>query len=341
MSLEIYPQDFTTRYEMRHAISVTMTVYYNAVGKITVSAVLDQYNVAALACGNLIYDTVRNAAFLIVNIKIDSTKNQITANGYTTNWLLNQRVTADVEYHIHNVEEDTYALIKSNLRGLPGIDLAPTSGISAETDTVAERGYLLDTIMPVLEEHGLGNRMEWDADTLTHVFRIYNGRDLTTGNHAVVFSDEQGTAPGLVINDDLTTIRNVAYVSIIDGETETVHEIGTATGGDRREIWLPLSVTREDGETEQEFAGRIEETAAVELGQYIRRQSFQVSADPEDVGVRYDLGDVVACSSARFGISFNARVTCIKYTSDKSKTTTQITLGDPILTALGEMKLNG
>ena len=32
MSIEIYPEDFSTRYGLTHAISITMTAYYNDIG---------------------------------------------------------------------------------------------------------------------------------------------------------------------------------------------------------------------------------------------------------------------------------------------------------------------
>ena len=79
----------------------------------------------------------------------------------------------------------------------------------------------------------------------------------------------------------------------------------------------------------------------MELGKRIRRQSFSVSIDASELGVMYNLGDIVSCVSIRFGVSFNARITGVKYTLDNRKTKTEIILGEPILTALGELKLNG
>ena len=75
----------------------------------------------------------------------------------------------------------------------------------------------------------------------------------------------------------------------------------------------------------------------MELGKRIRRKSFSVAIDSADLGVAYNLGDIV--SSYSHGI--NARITGVKYKMDANSTSTEIVLGDPILTALGEMKLNG
>lgn len=95
MSFEIYPEDFSTRYELKHAISVIMSIYYNDIGKLILAAPINDYNIIALKVGNLLYDTTRNVTYYIVDTKTDTTTNRITANGYTANWFLNKRVIAE------------------------------------------------------------------------------------------------------------------------------------------------------------------------------------------------------------------------------------------------------
>ena len=77
------------------------------------------------------------------------------------------------------------------------------------------------------------------------------------------------------------------------------------------------------------------------LSEYISRSTFSVSVDPSEFGVRYGLGDVVMCSSSRFGVTFSATVTGVDYSMDIRGENTSVILGDTILTALGEMRLNG
>lgn len=202
---------------------------------------------------------------------------------------------------------------------------------------------MLDEIIPFLEEKGIGHTMEWNPDDMTHTFRLYKGRDLTAGIHAIVFSEEQGSAKDLVINDDDSTLCNVAYVqgSLSGTDNTFVEIVGDTTGDNRREVWFDTAVRQENGETAAECKARARAYGQMELGKRIRRKSFSVSIDPEDLGRYYALGDIVSCVSARFGVSFSARITGIKYTLDSNKARTEILLGDPILTALGAMKLNG
>lgn len=341
MSIEIYPVDFSTRYEINHAISLVMTVLYNGIGKLTLVAPIDDYNIKALRVGNLLYDTTRDITYWLECANISVKDHQITANGYTANWMLNKRCILN-EYRMVNIESGCYKIVNDNLRGLSRVQTADAVGLSERTDAIFKGGQILDEIMPYLEEKGLGQKMEWNPDTLSHTFRVYKGVDRTQGIHAVVFSDEQGTAQDLVIDDDDSTLCNVAYVTgKLKDDVEFLETIGDATGDSRRELWLETSVTQENEESGDDCKARARAYGFMELGKHIRRKSFDVVVDASDLGKFYNLGDIVSCVSIRFGVSFNARITELKYTMDANKTKTEITLGDPTLTALEAMKLNG
>lgn len=339
MSFEVYPSDFSTRYELRHAISAIMTTYYNDIGKLVLVAPVNDYNITALKVGGLLYDPDRDVTYIIANSKIETDTNRITVNGYTANWILNSRCIAS-KYTLTNLESGIYEIVNANMRGLTRIATAQVEGLTEETNTILDGGQILDEIKPFLEEAQLGNKMVWDPDTLSHTFKIYRGADLTEGIHAVVFSEEQGTAKDLVINDDDSTFMNFAYVKgILKDNTEFVETVGTATGDNRREIWLDTAVYQEMDESVEDCKARAIAHATMELGKRIRRQSFSVTIDASELGTLYNIGDVVSCVSVRFGVSFNARIKGVKYTLDNRKTKTEIILGEPKLTVIDEVKI--
>lgn len=339
MSFEVYPSDFSTRYEIRHAISAIMTIHYNDIGKLVLVAPVNDYNITALKVGNMLYDTDRDVTFIIAASKIETDTNRITANGYTANWLLNKRCIAS-KYTLTNLESGVYDIVNENLRGLARVITAEPEGLTESTNTILHGGHILDEVQPFLKEAQLGNKMVWDPDTLLHTFKIYKGKDLTSGIHAVVFSDEQGTAQDLVINDDDSTLKNFAYVKgVLRDGTEFVETVGTATGDSRSEIWFETSVYQELDESEEDCKARAIAYATMELGKRICRQSFSVSIDASELGVMYNLGDIVSCVSIRFGVSFNARITGIKHTLDNRKSKTEIILGEPNLTVIDEVKM--
>ena len=344
MSLELYTPDYSNRYEISNAVSVQMSVYDNDVGKLILVVPINDYNIEALKNDSVLYDTRKKIAYIIKNVKTETNQNRITANGYTTNHLLEGRVIAS-PVAISNVESGVYTVVNENLRGLERVSTAAATGLTEETEITLYGGSVLEKIMPVLTSAELGHRMNWDHRAMEHIFEVTKGEDLTTGIHSVVFSDEQGTARDLVINDDVSMFKNVAYVvsKFKDGDTEEelVEIVGDATGADRHEKWFEISLNAEENETETHFRERMRTHGAMELGKLVRRLSFSVVIDPSELGVLYNIGDIVSCVSKRFGVKFNARVSGMKYKKDANSETTEVILGEPKLTAIGEVKLIG
>lgn len=355
MSIEIYPEDFSTRYEMTHAISIQMSRFYNDIGKIQLVGAANDYNIKALKKNSVVFDTKRETTYILVNVKFDTVANRITANGYTAEYLLNKRIIAEKK-QITVIETGVYGIINDNLRGLPRISTAAVKGLpevwqpddpeTEENESEVFGGQILDKITPILEYGNLGRRMVWDYSQLAWTFEIFKGTDLTSGIHAIVFAEEQGTCTDLVIDEDISTFKNFAYCTyeLNSKDKDPIKQIvtvGSATGADRFETWFETGVSQEEGETDQKAKERAISYGQLELGKRINRQSFSVVVDASELGTLYDIGDIVACSSVRFGVRFNARITGVTYKMDTSGEQTSVLLGDPILTAIGELKLNG
>ena len=342
MSFEIYKPDFSNRYEIPHADSLQMQYLYNGIGKVQLTVAANDYFVNSIKKNGLLYDTRSGVTYTMQDIWKDTTKNQIIANGYTANWLLNKRAIA-VKQAISNVEAGLYAAVNGNLRNLPGISTTSAKGLTATTDDVLFGGQLLDGIMPVLDKAEYGHRMVWDDDTKSHTFEIYQGQDLTqeaAGIHAVVFSEGQGTATDLVFEDDDSIFKNYFYVPLkySDG-TESIYEYGDSATQDRRECWINSKLTQAQDESRTDFEKRAQQKCREEAGKRLKRQRFNVRIDPTELGSRFDLGDKVACASARLGVEFEARITGVSYKMDVTGEKTEINLGEPKLTALGEEML--
>lgn len=341
MNLIAYTADLSNFHEISHAIGLQMTWHYNDIGKFTLNVSADDYNIAALEQNGLLYDIDHDIAFTIQSIKYDAANNRIDVNGYTANWLLNKRAITS-KAAMSNVETSIRQVITDNLRSLPNIALGTAQSLAATSDAVLYGGQLLDGIMPILDDAEYGHRLRWDHDYGTFYFEIYQGSDLTSGIHAVTFSEEQGTAAELIITDDNSTFKNYFYLPCkLQNDTDIVVTYGSASGGARYEHWIESSQMQDSDETETAFRKRMTWECQAEAAQRLRRQTFSVKIDASDLGVAYDLGDKIACASARFGVQFQARITGIKYTLDSSGPETLLILGEPQLTALGEMKLYG
>lgn len=339
----VYNKDLTNFKEINHALSIQMEEHYNAIGKAIFTLLIDDYNISAVENGGIIYDTVRDMSFVIRNHKYDTARVTVTVNAYTCNRLLNKRAIIQ-KNTITNIESGVRSVIESNLRGLPNVEIGESNGFEDSAETMLYGGQVLDEVMPILETAKIGNRMRWDADRRVHVFELYKGRDLTEGIHSVVFSEEYKTAKDLVIANDDSVFKNVVYVPGTlndDSETEIVVEVGTASGDERFEKWLDRSFKQNKEETESQFRERLKQIGLEEIARLVSRHTFSVSIDTKEYGTTYKLGDVVSCVSQRFGVELKSRITSVKYTLDISGEKINLILGEPILTALGEVKLIG
>ena len=339
----VYNKNLTNFKEINHALSIQMEEHYNAIGKAIITLPIDDYNISAIENGGIIYDTVRDMSFVIRNHKYDTSRTTITINAYACNSLLNKRAIIQ-KNKITNIETGVRSVINRNLRGLLKIELGELNGFTDTIETILYGGQILDEIMPILETAKIGNRMRWDADRRVHVFELYKGRDLTEGIHSVVFSEEYKTAKDLVIANDDSVFKNVVYVPGTlnnDSETKIVVEVGTASGDERFEKWLNRSFRQDDEETESQFRKRLKQIGLEEIARLVSRHTFSVSIDTKEYGTTYKLGDVVSCVSQRFGVELKSRIASVKYTLDISGEKINLILGEPILTALGEVKLIG
>ena len=323
MRIEIFSPDLSTHHELANAISVQFEEKYNDVGKMTIVLPMDDYNIGIALKGSVVYIVGLGFAYEVAEVQSDTENNEITLNGYTLNNRLNRRVIATAAT-VQNVEHDLYSIVRQNLRNLPVL-LHAEQGLPATVDQTTLYGEeLLSSIQPVLNDAGYGQRAAFDYRAKTITWEIYQGEDRSTGLKRVIFSEERGTAPGQYRD-----------------QTEFVVTAGTVTGEDRRELWAEYSGDPQ-GEVEgnSAFQTRVRQFAALQLGNYLDRLSFTVNADASELGTAYNVGDLVSCVSLRHGVQFNARITGASYSQDANNgMQVSLTLGDPILTVIGGIKL--
>ena len=314
--------------------------WYNDIGKFTLIVPPTNYNIQHLVKGAILYRTKISQAMVVTRVSPDTSQDRITVNGYTTNWLLNKRAIAS-PVTVTTVESGLYAAVNANLRDLPNVETAVLQSLAETYSAILYGGQLLDECMPVLEACGLGQRMRFDTTNRKHIFEIYKGSDLTSGSHAVIFSDEQGTARDLKIEDDESLFKNVIYVlgTLPDGTT-AVRTVGSATGSNRYEYWHDSRLKQETEETLADFQARLDAAGAAEAAKRVRSLGFSVRVDPGEYGVKYKMGDRVRCVSGRFGVQFTAVINGVKRTIQAQSETVSIVLGEPEITVIGEMKLS-
>lgn len=337
MNVYIYEPDFSNRKLLDNIISAQFEFKYNGIGKFTVVLPEEDYNIALAKLNSIVYVKDYRFAYTVCEVEIDCDSRRITLNGYSANWLLNRRAVYEGR-SVVNVESDVYSAVTANLRGL-GISCAAAKGLSAVIDPTGIYGdELLDGVQKVLHLAGYGNRMNFDPATNALEWEIYDGEDKTAGIHSVAFVQERGNAPGLIIDKDQSTYKNVCYCEYSYGDEEATHilSVGTTTGGERREMFAVFSGDAQ-GETESNaaFEIRVKQYAALQLANNRDRIGFDVGGDPSQYGTKYKLGDLVWCMSLKYQTKFTARITGVTLVQDTNGSRMSLVIGDPILTVMG------
>lgn len=203
----------------------------------------------------------------------------------------------------------------------------------------------------------LGIRMRTDARTGTHVFSVYEGRDLTAGNSAgnapCIFSQE---FDNIVEQEYTNSIENLKTTAFVGGEEKEgvarkVAEVGgSAAGLAREEVFINATdIVQEyeddDGEqvslTDTEYLALLSARGAEELEQYAETLSFGSKVNTfANLIYRtdYDLGDRVTCVNKRWGIRVDVRITEIAETYQNNVEEIDITFGESLPALLTQIR---
>ena len=203
----------------------------------------------------------------------------------------------------------------------------------------------------------LGIRMRTDARTGTHVFSVYEGRDLTAGNSAgnapCIFSQE---FDNIVEQEYTNSIENLKTTAFVGGEEKEgvarkVAEVGgSAAGLAREEVFINATdIVQEyeddDGEqvtlTDAEYLALLSARGAEELEQYAETLSFGSKINTfANLIYRtdYDLGDRVTCVNKRWGIRIDVRITEIAETYQNNVEEIDITFGESLPALLTQIR---
>lgn len=233
-----YSADYQSRYPIINIISVVTKSYYNEVGRIYMVLTLTDENIKNTEVNGLAYKDDTDELFEIQEVQYDVDNFQMIVNGVSADGILERRVIPEA-YTISEVQKDIYSMLQANLRGLSAVLIPSTTDLSETINSTSLYGdSFINLIQPVLSQVGYGRRMAWNDSTRKMTFEIYQGRDLTTGNNRVIFSEEFGTASGIITDEDTSTWRNVCYCEAFDRDNNRLVIVGgSATGADRREYF--------------------------------------------------------------------------------------------------------
>lgn len=339
----IFNQDFEQKGAIDTYKSLIWEEAYQNRGVFTLIVSDTEKNIEFLQDEYFLFMAGKKTAMVIKYRKFNSEDMTIEIHGYTTVELLNQRGLLGTKY-ISNAEQGMRQIVSENLRGFPRIVQTESKGYMEMMNSQFSNKVMLDIFPEVCAQTELGFILLFDRKNKQHVFDVYKGVDRTFGQHenpVIVFSDEWGTLVNTIIVDDSSTFKNVAYVfGAGEGADRIMEEVGTARGRERYELFVDArDLQPEEGQTGAEYRKNLRARGIAKLNEHNRRTSFLSEANPRDFGVKYWLGDKITAINRRYGITMNIRIMQYKQVIENNMSKIYLTLGEPEITAIGELKL--
>ena len=259
----------------------------------------------------------------------------VEARGYNSVTMLDRRVVMGT-VNISNIEAAMIKLYTDNRRGLSL--LPPTAhGYEEKTDSQITWNSVLDAWKKLAELAGIGFGSTFDRHTGQNALKIYKGVDRSDDrgeNYTGVFGDRAGNLTEISFTDDASNYKNVAIV----GERNLGQIVGSASGDDRRELWVdakdlqktyqiatPNGTYDAQGNPEYnytdatytaaEYAALLDQRGVEKLLERLNTQSISCSVvdGPMRFGVNYNLEDRVPVVCKDFlGLRLSARVSGVK-----------------------------
>lgn len=237
-----------------------------------------------------------------------------------------------VEYIIRSLITKNIISPSDSSRKIDNFILADEVGFD---DVIENAQYTGDSIYDVVVElcktYGYG----WDINLIDgkFVFQLFKGVDRSyeqDANPRVIFSDDFENLITSKYSKDTTNLKNVARVAGEgEGLNRTIYDVGTASGINRRELWVDAndltSTTQDEDEQEitltaTEYKEALINRGKEKLSENVSEESFEGTVEtleqysfPED----FDLGDRVSVAN-EYGIKASPQIIEIIENEDDS-----------------------
>ena len=259
-------------------------------------------------------------------------------------------------YLKNHMVESYYDTIRTTERDIPFIQIAPTQNRGIKTVWQARLTNLHDEEKHIAEDTGMGWKGILDRTNKCIIFDCYEGTDRTInqsgdgntylelekythqqleqythsqleGNRRVpyiIFSEKKKNLLNGKVTDDNTNYKNVAYAAGKgENEDRLITVIGTATGFNRREVYVDLSNVEDPDELITEGQKKLDTYKTIKSveGKIYEIPNMEYEKD-------FFLGDVVTVESD--GVYEDKRIIQAKEIYERNNITVELGFGDKI-----------
>jgi hypothetical protein len=235
-----------------------------------------------------------------------------------------------------------------NGRIIPNLILGNFNSFTQTVNYQVSYKKLSDELENLSNISDLGHRINFDITNKKLIFDVYSGidRSINQGiNPKAIFSKEFENILEQEYVDSLNNYRNLALVGGIgEGTTRKMATVGVATGLDRFEVFndqkslsnVVDGATMSDTDYSNLLIGKGNETLAETKEIQTFDSKINVTSNltyKED----YDLGDIVTCTSRKWGITLDTRITEIQEIYEEQGQQINIIFGNNIPTIIDKI----
>lgn len=204
---------------------------------------------------------------------------------------------------------------------------------------------LLEEVESIATTNELGIRTLLDIQNKQMLFDVYQGLDRTAGqtkNAPAIFSKEFENVLEQEYTDSLNNYRTVALVAGEgEGTARQFVTVGSGTGFDRYELFIDARDLQQEDMTNEEYEAVLQNRGQSKLAEMREIQTFESKINiNSNLTYRedFDLGDVVTCTSKKWGITIDTRITEVEEIYEESGFSVNITFGNNIPTLIDKIK---
>lgn len=332
--------------------------YYKA-GEFELHCDLTMDNLNLLQRENIIYKKGDTEAGYIEyrDFKQDTDGKEILIiKGKFLTYYTNRRIIWGTEIINNTVENAMRTLVNDNCinptdtnRIINNLILGTLNNFAPTVNYQVSYSNLADELENLSNISDLGHRINFDITNKKLIFDVYKGLDRSINqsvNSKAIFSKEFENILEQEFVDSLNNYKNLALVGGIgDGSARKLATVGSSTGLDRFEVFndqkslsnVVNGTTMSDTDYNNLLIGKGNETLATTLEVQTFDSKINVNSNLV-YKTDFDLGDVVTCTSKKWGITLDTRITEVLEVYEEQGPQVNITFGNNIPTLIDKIK---
>lgn len=360
MELYIFDRELNFKGILESYFSLIWTRKYSKCGEFELHCDLSPETLNLLKKGNVIWkkDDLESAYVEHRHLKQDTTGKEILAiKGKFLTGYLGRRIVWDRQNLNTTSELAIRELIINNatnpmdvVRKIDLMALGEVKGYAGNIDKQVSYANLLETVEEIANTSELGIRTLLDIENKQMILGIYRGLDRTASNGVnppAIFSQEFENILEQEYTDSLNNYRNTVLVAGEgEGSDRELVSIEDGQGLDRYEMFVDARDLQSKDEDDNvipiaEYRKLLEDRGISKLSEHKEIETFdsKVNLNSNLVYKKdFDLGDIVTCTSKKWGITIDTRMTAIEEIYEESGKQINIVFGNEIPTLIDKIR---